>query len=101
MKFDQPTMVGEEHFAEFLRRMAFAYDKRVNPVFEGHRTTYPGEARIGMSQAIGYGFMYTSSPAIYTVASHQLLVAPGRTVGIDSSAPWFLPYGWWRNILPV
>lgn len=81
----QHSIVGEEYVAEFLRRMAFAYDRRVNPVFEGHRTTYPGESRIGVSQAIGFGFMYTSPSGIYSVAGHQLMVTPGRTVGIDPS----------------
>jgi len=82
---EQPTIVGEEHIAEFLRRMAIDFDRRVNPVFEGHRTTYPGQSRITMSQAIGFGFMYTSPSAIYAVATYQLAVSPGRTVGIDPS----------------
>jgi len=85
MRYEHPSLVGDEHIGEFLRRLAMAYEARVNPVFEGHRTTYPGETRIGMSQAIGFGFMYTSPGAVYAVAGHQLLTTPGQTVGIEAS----------------
>ena len=80
-----PTFAGEEQIAQFLRRIALDFNKRCNPVFEGHRTTYPGQQRIGMSQAIGFGFMYSSPGAVYSVAAYQLLTIPGKNVGIQTS----------------
>ncbi len=83
--FDRYSIPGEEQVASFLRKMAFAVDKRMNPVFEGHRTTYPGQANIGMRDAIGFGLMYTSPYAGYAIVGHQFLKTPGQNVGIESS----------------
>ena len=70
-------LVGEEHIAEFLRRIAMRYEKTVNPVFEGHRTTYPGQKPVTASQTVGFAMMYTNPSAIYAVVGHQLLITPG------------------------
>ena len=83
--FDRYSIPGEEQVASFLRKMAFAIDRRMNPVFEGHRTTYPGQANLGMKDAIGFGLMYTTPYAVYAVVGHQLLKTPGQTVGIETS----------------
>lgn len=85
MRYEHPSVVGEEYIAKFIRQLALAYEGRVNPVFEGHRTTYPGESRIGVSQAIGFGMMYTSPGGAYALFGHQLFVTPARTVGIEAS----------------
>jgi len=77
--------IGEEHFAEFLRRIAIDFDKRANPVFEGHRTTYPGQQPVTYSQAIGLGIMYTSPAAFYAAGGHQLLSSSSKNVGIVTS----------------
>ncbi len=76
-------LTGEELFADMLRKISLGFDKRMNPVFEGHRTTYPGQSPITMGQAIGYGFMITSPSAVYTAAAYQLLATPGRSVTIE------------------
>ncbi len=83
--FERYSIPAEEQVASFLRKMAFAVDRRMNPVFEGHRTTYPGQANIGMKDAIGFGMMYTTPYAVYAVVGHQLLKTPGQTVGIETS----------------
>jgi len=83
--FDRYSIPAEEQIASFLRKMAFAVDARMNPVFEGHRTTYPGQANIGMRHAVGFGMMYTSPYAVYAVTAHQLLKTPSQTVGIEPS----------------
>jgi hypothetical protein len=77
------TLTAEEHFAKMLRMIALDFDKRMNPVFEGHRTTYPGASRITMGHAIGYGLMVTSPSALYSAAAYQLYTTPGRSVSID------------------
>ncbi len=78
-------ITGEELFAEMLRKISIDFDKRMNPVFEGHRTTYPGQNPMTMAQAIGYGLMITSPSAVYTTAAYQLLTTPGRSVTIERS----------------
>jgi hypothetical protein len=76
---------GAEEIARFLRNMALAFDQRMNPVFEGHRTTYPGQANIGLTQAIGFGMMYTSPSAALAVMNAELMRTRTRSVGIDPS----------------
>jgi len=82
---DQYSLPGEEQIASFLRRMAFAFDRRMNPVFEGHRTTYPGQANIGIRDAVGFALMKTTPYAVYAVVGHQLLQTPSQNVGIETS----------------
>jgi hypothetical protein len=78
-------LTGEEHFARMLKQISLDFNKRTNPVFEGHRTTYPGQRPITIGQAVGFGLMATSPSAAYSAAAYQLLSTPGRSVGIDRS----------------
>ncbi len=84
-QLERYEIIGEVHIARFLRNMALAFDQRMNPVFEGHRTTYPGEAKIGFGQAVGFGMMYTSPSAALAVMNAELMRTRTRSVGIDPS----------------
>lgn len=82
------SISGEEQIAEMLRRIAMDFNKRANPVFEGHRTTYPGQQPMSVLNAVGYGFMAVTPKAAYAYAAHQVLRTPSASTGIEAS-----PYG--------
>ena len=85
---DFEYLLPGDDMGKFLKTIADSFQRRMNPTFDGHRTTYPGQQPIGWKSAVGYGLMSTSPKAVYAVAARQLLVVPQKNVGIEAS-----PYG--------
>jgi len=79
---------GADDIAKFLKFLADDFQRRANPSFDGHRTTYPGQKSITPRHAVGYGLMATSPKAVYSAVAHETLMTPINTVGIEAS-----PYG--------
>jgi len=74
-----------QSMGDFARFVADNFERRMNPVFEGHRTNVPGQKPITMAHAIGFGMMYTSPKAVFAATSHELAMTPIRSVGIEST----------------
>ena len=86
MDYETP-MQGDDIY-KFLRFLADDFQRRANPTFEGHRTTYPGQQQMTFRHAVGYGFMTISPKAVYAAVAHETLMTPVNTAAIEAS-----PYG--------
>lgn len=80
--------IGADDIAKFLKFIADDFQRRANPTFDGHRTTYPGQQPMTFRHAVGYGFMATSPKAVYAAVAHETLMTPVNTAAIEAS-----PYG--------
>jgi len=83
---DYPRDINvSEGMADFMRRMARGVDRRFNPVFDGHRTTYPGQQNYRWYQAVGLLSAWTMPRVVAVYAASELVKTPGRNVGIVES----------------
>jgi len=85
MMVEELPQTFPESMGEFLRQAAISFDRRMNPVFEGHRTTYPGYRPVTTTEAIGLFSSRTLPIMAGSYASSELMLTPVRTVGIDVS----------------
>ena len=82
---------GEE-MARFLRAMSDDISRRTNPVFEGHRTTYPGQVNFTWQQAVGYGSMIFGTRAAAAFTAKETLAMPARSLTVESDPHGFGSY---------